>query len=274
MDELQSVSGRSEHETHDEDDIVWVMVIRGKRSALVLSSIEFAGALISAALIADVGIPPGSQFMFVMQVMTLSFCGIFLIPPFLRKFMNRFKSVGEKSRVLVWFIALLCFFVGVLSFFSAVVASRAFEECRGLDEEGLCSRMQAAISITFLVSFATFGSFLVIFLGSIIPKDITVTTYMRGLGRAATLAAARGASGRVVDHGFESIPLDVVVHTNRSFGGDAASEWNLKQGEMSPRESTVGLMNRVDESVDMTGDDNDDSSLIDDRKSVDVMDII
>ena len=141
--------------------------------------------------------------------------------------------------------------------------------------------MQAAISITFFVSFATMGSFLVVFLGSVIPRDITVKTYVRGLGRAATLAAARGASGRVVDHGFESIPLDVVVHTNRSFAGDAEDDWasptNNRSNEYARNDSSsIGLMSRKEneEAMDMTGDDNDAASINDDRKSVDAMDII
>lgn len=265
----------------DDDDVVWVMVVRGKRTALIMSSIEFVGTLVSFSLVADSGVPLGSQFMFVMVIITFFSCGIFLIPPYLRKFLNRFKSVAEKSRLLVLAIALWSFLVSLLTFLSAIVASRTFEECRNLVHlgPGGCAKMQAAISIAFFVSIATMGSFLVVFLGSVIPRDITVKTYVRGLGRAATLAAARGASGRVVDGGFESIPLDVVVHTSRSFSADSTHEWNMSSNNRdalnrSENMSLVGRNNPHEESLDMTGDDNDALSVNEDRKSVDAMDII
>ena len=214
--------------------------------------------------------------MFVMEIMTLVSCGLLLIPPFLRNFMNRFEKLQEGSRFLILALGIWGFFVAFLTFLSAAIASKTFEECRNLPAAGSCARMQAAISITFIVSFATMGSFLLIFLGSIIPRDVAVTTYLRGLGRAATLAAARAQTGQVIDHhGFESIPLDVVVQTNRTI----TSEWSTKI-ENSKLDSPIAPRNSVRSSIDsldnfLREEREDFGALHDDSaKGLDAMEII
>jgi hypothetical protein len=254
-----------EVQVENEDDIVWVIVVRGRQTALALFLFEWLGSLISFSLVTNVGIPAGSGFLFATNLIIFATSGLFLIPPFLRRFPARYRDT-TRSRVLVLFSVGWSGLFALLTFASAVVASRAFVECRSLSYTGQCSRVQAAIAISFVVSFALAGSFFVSFLGSVVPRDITVKTYIKGLARAAALRAA--GSGRRFEtyDGFDSVPLNVMT-TRRSSSSLGAIGTPLGRKRSDSQAQTDTPMHTKLKSNSYSED-------ADDKSSVDAMEII
>jgi len=192
-----------------ESDIVWVIVVRGRQTSLALFAIEWTGSLVSFSLVVNAGVPQGSAFIFFVNLVTFATAGIFLAPPFLMRMPARYRE-SARLRVLVLISVFWAALLSVLAFASAVVASREFVECRSLTYTGQCSRIQAAIAITFCISLALSASFFVSFLGSVVPRDRSVKTYLRGLAQAAAQRAA-GSGRRFYRGGEDSVPLNVLT---------------------------------------------------------------
>ena len=180
----------------DADDVIYVFVVRGKRTALAMCAVTWVGSLSSMAVIGSAGVPSGSAFLLATNLTTFLTCFVFLIPPFLSRWERATNQQRHRGRALVlavvWYNAMLA----LAEFAAAAVASNAVQECRLLTEKGSCAKMQGAIAVAFIVSMAMGGSFLVSFVGSVVPRDITVTTYLRGLGNSATTRLGGSASFR------------------------------------------------------------------------------
>jgi len=137
-----AVEDDEESRVENEDDIVWVIVIRGRQTSLSLFALEWIGSLVSFSLVVDAGLPTGSGFIFAVNLLTFATAGLFLAPPFLKRMPARYRE-STKSRALVLFAVAWAAFLSVLAFSSAVVASREFVECHSLSFTGQCSRIQA-----------------------------------------------------------------------------------------------------------------------------------
>lgn len=261
----------------EDDDVVWVVVIRGKQTALVLSSVQFVTSFVSFSLIASMGTPAGSSFLFSTQLLTFCTCGFLLLPSFIRSCVDKWAVLKQQSRTLVILVCIYAFILGCVTFISAAMASNHFEECKNLQEK--CGRMQAAISMGFIASFSTLGSFLITFLGSVVPRDSTVNKYVRGLATQAATSVVRGTSPRRDGHAFESIPLDAVASPTTPQGSDRSVKDHVPLVRKLNKASSQSSREEEEENDDDDDDDDDndrenESGSVDDADSVDVMEII
>ena len=194
----------------DADDVIYVYVVRGKRSALWLCAVSWAGSFASFVVVLSASVPSGSQLLLAANALTFATCYVFLIPPYVTRLLARLNAPRERSRPLVLAVVTYNAALAVAEFVGAALASSAVQECRQLSEQGQCGKMQGAIAVAFIVSMCMGASFLVSFVGSVVPRDITVTTYLRGLGLSAagrfggSGAPRRGAGG---EDGFRAVPL-------------------------------------------------------------------
>jgi len=112
------------------------------------------------------------------------------------------------------------------------------------------------------VSLALSGSFFVSFLGSVVPRDITVNTYIKGLARAAALRAAGSARRFDAFGGDDSIPLNVLTPRRSSSVGMQATSMKSTDSQAVSHEKP------------MHHHEHNDYPLSDDRISMDVMEIL
>lgn len=212
------------HLYQQNQDVVYVCVIHGKKTSLALCAIEWVGSLISLALVLDAGVPEGSAIMLLAEIMLFFSCWLFLLPAFVK--------VRHALKRLVFLVSLWSLVLSVFLFVTAALVSNAFDQCQGVDTAThTCSKLQAAISITFITSFATLGTFVVLFLSSIKPPEMTFKSYIK-----SNFKRGGGEEGE-----FENVPLSQVrsvrprpsanqqqqrAHAERGVGEDEESGLN------------------------------------------------
>jgi hypothetical protein len=229
------------------EDVVYVLVVRGKRTALTLWFINWIGSLSSFSVLASADFPRGSVYLATMNFIVFISCALFLIPPFLSSLLARFRGAKDRWRTLVLVVAALNACMAILTFIAAVVASSIVQECQNIKTPGVCGKYQGSIAVSFIVSIALAGTFLVTFVGSIVPRDASVQTYLKGLG---SIAAARlapgggsrrgsimddytfvgGGGGTSTNGGFRAVPLfahqqsDFDRNTGNNFDGSGGGD--------------------------------------------------